>query len=509
MDRFFAANQRRVSLWLLSLVAISFVGPASLAHAAVTPTGDVLPSAPPPATWTTSTPAYIGKTGSGTLTVNGGSTLLSGYGTIGYNSGSKGVVNVTGTGSAWNPNDDLYVAYSGGGTLSITSGGSITCGGYTHVGLNARGAVTVDGAGSTWTQQLASLYLGELNNGTFTVSNGGTVHNVMAFIGCGSSGSSVARGAITVDGAGSTWNNDNTLFVGYSSSGTFTVSNGGAVHTRFTNIGESVGSTGIATVTGSGSLLDSNYGLAVGNSGTGSLLVNNGGSVSAAAGCSIGSSLNAKGTITVDGGGSTFNSGSDLYVGGSGGGTLAITNGGSVSVAAATFVGAYAGSTGTIQFGANGGTLSTQSLLASPSQLTGAGTINSCGFVSDVNLMFDTTHPLKQTSAYTHSGQTVTLNLDMATNPYGNGCLGAGWQGAGSLTIQAGSKVRSGDGYVGYGSGSTGVARRGMVRRGRVVSVQAVPSRRRGTSALGRQRRSSTRWPWVTGLEASPAAHLH
>ena len=64
-----------------------------------------------------------------------------------------------------------------------------------------------------------------------------------------------------------------------------------------------------------------------------------------------------------------------------GSGMLSITNGGSVSAAGATYVGSGAGSTGVIEFGSNGGTLTTQSLYALPSQLTGTGTINTCGLV--------------------------------------------------------------------------------------------------------------------------------
>jgi hypothetical protein len=57
-------------------------------------------------------------------------------------------------------------------------------------------------------------------------------------------------------------------------------------------------------------------------------------------------------------------------------------------------VGTQVGSTGMIQFGANGGTLTTGTLEASPTQLTGTGTINTCGIVSDVDLKFDSANSL-------------------------------------------------------------------------------------------------------------------
>ena len=64
-----------------------------------------------------------------------------------------------------------------------------------------------------------------------------------------------------------------------------------------------------------------------------------------------------------------------LYVGGvySGAGTLSITNGGIVSTTGATYVGRDPNSAATINFGENGGTLTTQTFYASPTQLTGTG----------------------------------------------------------------------------------------------------------------------------------------
>ena len=112
-----------------------------------------------------------------------------------------------------------------------------------------------------------------------------------------------------------------------------------------------------------------------------------------------------------------------------GSGTLSITNGGSVSVAGPTSVGTYTGASGTINFGTNGGTLTTQSLLASPTQLTGTGTINTCGLVSNVNLKLDLAHGLMQTFLFHQSGQNVTVDLAMAPSPSDNGALGTGWKG--------------------------------------------------------------------------------
>ena len=72
-----------------------------------------------------------------------------------------------------------------------------------------------------------------------------------------------------------------------------------------------------------------------------------------------------RGTVTVDGFGSTWNSGG-LTVGYIGTGTLNISNGGTVVVAGTTYASTTSRGTGTINFGANGGTLTTGSLTFCP-----------------------------------------------------------------------------------------------------------------------------------------------
>ena len=61
-------------------------------------------------------------------------------------------------------------------------------------------------------------------------------------------------------------------------------------------------------------------------------------------------------------------------------------------------------------------------LCASPDQLTGTGTINAKGLVSNVNLVFDSTHGLKLTLD-SLPNQDITINLDLST-PASNQTLG-------------------------------------------------------------------------------------
>ena len=262
----------------------------------------------------------------------------------------------------------------------------------------------------TWAD-LTFLNNGLGGNGTLNVTNGGAVSNSgVAYLGY----SSGSTGSATVSGSKSTWTNG-PINVGISGSGTLSVSGGGAVSSGSGSIAGSSGSTSVATVDGVGSTWSNNGSLVVGNSGSGTLSVTNGGAVSSIGG-SIGDSSGSTSVATVDGAGSTWTSGSDLYVGNSGSGTLNVTSGGAVSVAGTTYLGFGAGSAGAINFGPNGGTLTTASLAASPSQLTGAGTINARGLVSDVNLLFNSAASLKQTLTFSNSaGQNITVNLDMAS----------------------------------------------------------------------------------------------
>jgi T5SS/PEP-CTERM-associated repeat protein len=368
-----AGAARSMSVWIILLAASSLAGPLPSARAAFTTSGWVSPSSDP-STWDSSTTCIIGGGISGTLTVDGGSGLLSSYGYVGWGgSSTNGLVTISGSGSTWTNGNDIMVG-GGSGTLNITNGGAVTSNNEFMVGYYSGGS------------------------GTLNITGGGTLSDAYGSIGY-YNGSS---GTVTVDGAGSKWSSSNNFF---NNGGPLTITNGGAVD----NVSGFIGN----------------------NSG-------------------------ASGTVTVDGAGSKWTNSGKLDVGcaGDGTGTLNIINGGSVSAAMATYVGRATSSTGAVNFGTSGGTLTTQSLYVSPTQLTGTGTIIARGLVSDVNLVFDSTHGLSQTVPGFGS---VAVNLDMSDSS-NVGDLGAGWNGAGSLTIQDGIAVTSSYGYVGYFSGSTGTA---------------------------------------------------
>lgn len=211
-------------------VVVVCVSLVSSALAAITVTGDIDPA--DPATWTTSTHAYIGKSGTGTLAVNGGSDILSQYVDIGMYSGSVGTATVDGFGSSWTTSSWFTVAYEGKGELNILNGGVVSSGGSV-IGryFGSTGVVSVDGFGSTWTD--GGLYIG---GGALSITNGGTVSNSWSYLGYGLD---PVTGEVTVDGVGSTWttNTNGGLLIGNSgtsspsggANGTLNITNGGLV----------------------------------------------------------------------------------------------------------------------------------------------------------------------------------------------------------------------------------------------------------------------------------------
>ena len=263
----------------LEIITVGFIIVTSLAGsagAAITWSGDVDPS--DPSTWDSSTEGYIGKTGNGTMGIAGGSDVIVYNGWIGSETGSTGEVTVDGAGSTWTNSSVLFVGYFGNGTLNITGGSAVSSlEGYISFKSDSTSAVTVNGSGSTWTNT-NYLYVGRSGNGTLDITDGGAVSNSYGIIGSGSTGE------VTVDGADSTWTNVGDLYVGGSGgNGTLHITGGGAVSNGFGYISlDSGGSTGAVTVDGAGSRWTNNDDLFVGLGGDSTLDITGGGLVSIA-----------------------------------------------------------------------------------------------------------------------------------------------------------------------------------------------------------------------------------
>jgi fibronectin-binding autotransporter adhesin len=446
-------------------------------RAAVTLSGDDLPLSA--ADWNASTDGYIGNTGSGTLSVTPNSHLFSSYGRIGNGGAASGSATVSGSGASWTLSRGLYVGEYGSGTLNIIGGGTVSGPNYNTgyaalIGDRAgsTGAVHVSGAGSTFNGYY-NLYVGNLGAGTLNVTAGGYCSCTNAYI--GNNTASTGAGTVTISGVNSRFIDGGSLGVGLYGGGTLNVNSGG--HAQCT--GAFIGGTATAevNVSGSGSVwtngMDNYRYFYVGYSaGTGSLNITDGGTVQNSSICAaIGYAAGSTGIVNVSGPGSTWTNpnlnsstlglfGNGLFIGVQGGGTLSIANAGSVSAGGATYLAYKPGSSGLINFGPGGGTLTTQTLFASPSQLTGAGAIIALGMVCDNDLVFDAAHPAHQTTAIAGpTGQSVAIDLDLS-GPIGGvlGDLGAGYRACGSLTVKNGRSVNSNRGYIGYAAGSNGLA---------------------------------------------------
>jgi T5SS/PEP-CTERM-associated repeat protein len=417
----------------------------------------------------------VGYQSTGTLTVLDGVTIQSASGHLGYLTGSNGTGTVLGAGSRWTDAGGLYVGQSGGGALSIVSGGEVSTGATSYVGYNlgAVGTVQVDGTGSTWSNS-SNVDVGYSGAGSLNITQGAQVSSVSTTNNYNNIGyNKGASGTVTVDGTGSNWSivdgansGYRGLVVGYYGSGGLSITNGGGVSSSDSGyIAEWTGSSGTVTVDGMGSTWNNGYELNVGYSGVGALTVSNGGQVNSSihgsnGASSIGNNQGSSGVVTVDGPGSVWDCNSFLDVGNGGNGTLNITNGGNVVVAGATYIAdpASGGGTGFINFGPNGGTLTTQGLYGPHSQITGTGTINARGVYYDGDLTFDATHGAVQTELWQGPQQNVTFNLDLSGSSGSSGDLAVGYLSSGSLTISDGLHVTTGYGYLGYKTSALGAA---------------------------------------------------
>ncbi len=290
--------------------------------------------------------------------------------------------------------------------MTIAGGGRVVSdGGFLAYYADTTSAVTVTGAGSTWTDS-NEIMVGISGRATMTVSAGATVVSDTASLGVFGG----SAGTVTVTGAGSTWTVTNSLMIAPSGDGTLTITNGGAVSSGGTTVGDG-GATGTVMVNGAGSTLTART-LDIGGSGTGILTIADGGKVSVG--------LGGSGVLTLgsNGGSGTVNIGAAA---------------GSAAVAAGVLDAAglrFAGGAGTLNFNHTGGAY------VFASQITGAGSIEQRS---------GTTILTADSSGFT--GQTAVSGGKLVVN----GSLG------GTLALGAGA-VLGGSGTVSgltVGSGAT------------------------------------------------------
>jgi len=162
--------------------------------------------------------------------------------------------------------------------MDIKSGAVVSSSNSNIIGevTGGSGAVTVSGRGSAWTST-AGLLVGTHGVGKLNIKNGATARNTnTGIVGYHPAGS----GEVTVSGAGSTWINDNGLFVGHEGQGVLNITGGGVVSAAsHTMMGYLPSSNSSVTVSGAGSAWINAMHLRVGFDGTSDLYIAHGGLV--------------------------------------------------------------------------------------------------------------------------------------------------------------------------------------------------------------------------------------
>ena len=225
---------------------------------------------------------FVGSAGSGTLTIDSGAVVTNRNGealTIGEQVGSTGLVTVSGATSRLIVPADLFPGRNGNGTLRVENGAVVTTNRLAVANGNGTGLVVISGPGSRLESTGSDGRSGAdgTGQGTIIVENGGAFTHGVFMHGGGGPG---ARGDFIVRGAGSTMTTQFLHLGDGGGTGTLRVENGGVVTcsggidlTRF-----SANSVASLTVDGAGSVFNTGT-LATSNGGLGTILIDNGGRI--------------------------------------------------------------------------------------------------------------------------------------------------------------------------------------------------------------------------------------
>lgn len=425
-------------------------------HAAIAPTGDVLPpyngSDDP---WLVGS-LTVGDSAVGALSIDDASVISSQSVSIGRQTDSTGTVTVNGHGSSLTNALNMVVGLLGNGNLAIAAGGTVTNdNGFIAARFRSTSEVMVTGLGSEWINS-GEVSVGHEGNGTLRILSGGYVQSTESFI----AGLDGSTGSATVSGSGSVWDSNDEMCVGCMGQGSLVIENAAQVYADIGRVGYKPDAVGSVTVSGRGSKWHTSVALSVGGDGDGGLNIEDSGAVHSGQ-VVIGGNEGSVGVISIVGSDSVLNSTGGLTVGDRGTGTLEIRSAANINVRRDTWIGkridngpAVPGGVGLLQF--DNGTLNTTGLLASPAELMGTGTINTSRLVSDVAVVLNANSGYQQLITLNSlPGQNITMNLD-ASGSAGLGAMGAGYRGVGSLLLADGLSLPSEVGYIGYHPNSNG-----------------------------------------------------
>ncbi len=202
---------------------------------------------------------YLGEGSgeSGSVTQTGGTNTLSGWLSLGEQSGSNGTYNLSGTGQL--SADGETIGYSGTGTFTQT-GGTNTLSGWLYLGeqSGSNGTYNLSGTG-----QLSADWetIGDYGTGTFTQTGGTNTVSTSLYLGyaAGSNGTYNLSGTGQLSADGET--------IGYSGTGSFTQTGGTNTLSGWLFLGYNSGSNGTYTIFG-GSLSTVDFYVGYDGSGT-------------------------------------------------------------------------------------------------------------------------------------------------------------------------------------------------------------------------------------------------
>lgn len=310
------------------LVWMCVAVPVNKSGAAITPTGNVTPAYPGgnPDPWNTGDELIVADGSNGSLTINGGSDVLSPGGTQGFSPLTSGTVTVSGAGSTWTNSGALRVGVFGNGTLNVLSGGYVENQNASVGHLGGMGKVLVSGAGSQW-KNTTNLLVGSVSAGEVRIEQQGLVSGGTAILGVNQG----ASGTIIVDGEQSR------LQVASLQLGTAT--DGGTANVTLSGAGSRV-YVGAAAVAQNAVLPTMQTALVVSAvGGNASLSIYDGNQLTSSGSAYLGVGAGESGSVLVQGAGSSWSNSGNVTVGVDGSGSVTLVDGGHLSAGGSVSIG--------------------------------------------------------------------------------------------------------------------------------------------------------------------------
>ncbi|WP_310619552.1 autotransporter domain-containing protein [Flexibacterium corallicola] len=242
--------------------------------------------------------------------------------------------------------DDLIVGSSSGQSVTFNDGATHA---YDNIEVSEAstdtGTINVNQSGTTLTSS-GTAVVGEAGVGTINVKSGGALSvNTMTL----GSDASPASGTMNLSEGNSSYTSTGATVIGGSGTGTWNMSSAATADSGSSStLGQSEDGTGTAAISGANTRWHTNGTLTVGGSGTGSLSVTDNALVISKTG-DIGSQSTSKGnTVTISDGGQWTVNADHLTIGNSGSGTMTVENGGQALTDDGTVIGNQSTGEGTL-----------------------------------------------------------------------------------------------------------------------------------------------------------------